>query len=75
MRPVRVLQFGGGVFLRGFFNWMMQKAIDAGVYDGNAVIVRSRTTGADPLAENGFKYTHIARYVSSGLSIHTTICA
>jgi len=61
MRPVRVLQFGGGVFLRGFFNWMMQKAIDAGVYDGNAVIVRSRTTGADPLAENGFKYTHIAR--------------
>lgn len=61
MRPVRVLQFGGGVFLRGFFNWMMQKSIDAGVYDGNAVIVRSRTTGADPLAENGFKYTHFAR--------------
>ncbi len=61
MRPVRVLQFGGGVFLRGFFNWMMQKSINAGVYDGNAVIVRSRTTGADPLACNGFKYTHIAR--------------
>ena len=25
-RPIRVLQFGGGVFLRGFFDWMMQKA-------------------------------------------------
>ena len=61
MRPVRVLQFGGGVFLRGFFNWMMQKSINAGVYDGNAVIVRSHTTGVDPLAKNGFKYTHIAR--------------
>ena len=60
-RPIRVLQFGGGVFLRGFFDWMLQKANDAGVYDGAVVIVRSRTHGADPLAAQNFNYTHIAR--------------
>ena len=59
-RPLRVLQFGGGVFLRGFFDWMLQKANDCGVFCGDALIVRSRTRGADPLAENHFRYTHIA---------------
>lgn len=60
-RPIRVLQFGGGVFLRGFFDWMLQKANDAGVYDGNAVIVRSRTRGEDPMQAQKFRYTHVAR--------------
>ncbi|MBO7177252.1 MAG: tagaturonate reductase [Clostridia bacterium] len=60
-RPIRILQFGGGVFLRGFFDWMLQKANDAGVYDGAVVIVRSRTHGADPLAAQNFNYTHVAR--------------
>ena len=60
-RPTRIVQFGGGVFLRGFFDWMLQKANDAGVYCGNAVIVRSRTGGPDPLAEQSFNYTHLAR--------------
>lgn len=59
-RPLRVLQFGGGVFLRGFFDWMLQKANDCGAFCGDALIVRSRTRGADPLAENHFRYTHIA---------------
>ena len=40
---------------------MLQKANDAGVYDGDAVIVRSRTRGEDPLAAQQFTYTHIAR--------------
>lgn len=60
-RPIRVVQFGGGVFLRGFFDWMLQKANDAGAYDGSAVIVRSRTRGEDPLAAQNFNYTHVAR--------------
>lgn len=60
-RPIRVIQFGGGVFLRGFFNWMMQKSIEKGVFDGNAVIVRSRTRGVDPLESIGFRYTHVAQ--------------
>jgi tagaturonate reductase len=29
MEPVRILQFGGGNFLRCFFDWMLQKVTDA----------------------------------------------
>ena len=60
-RAVKTVQFGGGVFLRGFFDWMLQKANDAGVDCGNAVIIRARTTGADPLEKQNFMYTHVAR--------------
>ena len=60
-RPIRVIQFGGGVFLRGFFNWMMQKSIEKGIFDGDAVIVRSRTRGSDPLEAMGYTYTHVVQ--------------
>ncbi len=60
-RPVKIIQFGGGVFLRGFFDWMLQKANDSGVYSGNLVIVRSKTGGNDPLMEQNYNYTHLAR--------------
>ncbi|MBR2371186.1 MAG: tagaturonate reductase [Clostridia bacterium] len=60
-RPVKIAQFGGGVFLRGFFDWMLQKANDAGIYNGNAMIIRAKTRGADPLAEQNYTYTHVAR--------------
>ncbi|MBQ9116786.1 MAG: tagaturonate reductase [Clostridia bacterium] len=60
-RAVRVAQFGGGVFLRGFFDWMLQKANDARIYDGNAVIIRAKTRGVDPLSLQDYLYTHVAR--------------
>lgn len=60
-RPVKVAQFGGGVFLRGFFDWMLQKANDSGIYNGNATVIRAKTRGSDPLAEQNYTYTHIAR--------------
>lgn len=60
-RQIKVIQFGGGVFLRGFFDVMLQKLNDSGEYEGGAVIVRSRTNGTDPLAAQNYNYTHIAR--------------
>ena len=50
------------MFLRGFFDWMLQKANDAGVYDGSAVVVQSTDRGAGGLlARQNCQYTHIAR--------------
>lgn len=63
-RPIKIIQFGAGVFLRGFFDWMLQKANDEGIYNGNAVVVRSRTGGADPLEAQSYNYTHLARDAS-----------
>lgn len=60
-RPIRVIQFGGGVFLRGFIDWMLQKAIQAERFDGSVMIVRSRTRGEDPLSAQNYNYTHIAQ--------------
>ena len=36
-RPLKSVQFGGGVFLRGFFDWMLQKANNSGIYNGNVI--------------------------------------
>ena len=60
-RKIRVVQFGGGVFLRGFFDWMLQKTNNLGLTDADAVIIRSHTRGPDPLAAQSFRYTHLAR--------------
>ena len=60
-RPLTAVQFGGGVFLRGFFDWMLAKANASGIYNGNVAIVRARTRGEDPLAAQNFTYTHVAR--------------
>jgi len=39
-RPVKVLQFGEGNFLRGFVDYMIDVANEAGVFNGNVVIVK-----------------------------------
>ena len=61
-RKISVIQFGGGVFLRGFFDVMMQEENQiTGNAAGDVMIVRSKTSGVDPLADQNFMYTHVAR--------------
>ena len=62
-RKERVLQFGGGGFLRGFFDWMLQKLCDCGAFDGSVVVVRSidRGNSADVFREQNCNYTHVMR--------------
>ncbi len=60
-RPIKIIQFGGGVFLRGFIDWLVQRANDLGVMDAGIVIVRSKTRGEDPLSHQNYNYTHLAR--------------
>lgn len=61
-RPEKYIQIGEGVFLRGFFDYMLQKANDSGDYSANAVIVQPREHGRCSLLEaQNCLYTHIAR--------------
>jgi tagaturonate reductase len=46
-RPLRILQFGGGNFLRAFVDWMVQVANDAGVMDAGVAVVHA-TAQDDP---------------------------
>ena len=39
-RPVRVVQFGEGNFLRGFVDYMIDIANEQGKFDGDVVLVK-----------------------------------
>lgn len=65
--PVRILQIGDGVFLRGFADWMIDVANGAGVFNGEVTIVPPRSRGITDalLAQNGL-YTVLLRGVQNG---------
>lgn len=44
-RPVKILQIGDGVFLRGFVDWMIDVANEKGVFDGGVAIAKARPGG------------------------------
>ena len=61
-RPVRVIQFGEGGFLRGFVDWMLQKLNDNGSFNGSVAVVQPIRDGlCDTLTAQNCLYTHIIR--------------
>lgn len=61
-RPVRVIQFGEGGFLRGFVDWMLQKLNDRGAFNGSVAVVQPIEAGmCDLLSSQDCLYTHIIR--------------
>ncbi len=44
-RPIKVIQFGEGNFLRAFVDWMIQKMNDEGGYNGGIAVVQPLETG------------------------------
>lgn len=61
-RPVRVIQFGEGGFLRGFADWMLQKLNDIGEFNGSVAVVQPIRQGmCDMLTKQNCVYTHIIR--------------
>ena len=61
-RPVRVIQFGEGGFLRGFVDWMLQKLNDQGAFNGSVAVVQPIEAGmCDLLSSQNCLYTHIIR--------------
>ena len=62
MRKEKVIQFGEGGFLRGFVDWMLQKANEKTDFDGSVVVVQPIERGmCDQLTKQGCKYTHMIR--------------
>lgn len=65
--PVRVLQFGEGNFLRAFVDWMLQRAFEAGVFQGRAVAVQPIPEGrAKELNASDCLFTVVARGLRGG---------
>ncbi len=65
--PVKVLQFGEGNFLRAFIDWMIDKANEAGKFNGMVQLVQPLANGTAKLInEQDGLYTLILRGVENG---------
>ena len=65
--PERVLQFGAGVFLRGFVDWMIDGMNRKGLFRGRVVVVASMTPQTvTTLNQQSGAYTHLARGIENG---------
>ena len=61
-RPIKVIQFGEGGFLRGFADWMIDKMNQKTDFNGNVVVVQPIEQGlCDLLSSQNCNYTHIIR--------------
>lgn len=66
-RPVRVLQFGEGNFLRGFVDYMIDIANEKGYFDGDIVLVKPIEFGTlERLHNQGCQYTVSLRGIVDG---------
>jgi len=65
--PEKVLQFGAGVFLRGFVDWMVDGMNRKGLFRGSVVVVPSITPEmVTRLNQQSGAYTHLARGLENG---------
>ncbi|MBE6541802.1 MAG: tagaturonate reductase [Ruminococcaceae bacterium] len=66
-RPVKILQFGEGNFLRAFVDYMVDIANEKGVYNGSVAIVQPIDFPLNPaFAEQNFNYTVLLRGKEQG---------
>ena len=62
-----VIQFGEGNFLRGFFDYFLDKMNKNGLYDGKAVVIQPRAGGkVDELAKQNCKFNLYLRGIENG---------
>jgi tagaturonate reductase len=67
-RPVKVLQIGEGVLLRGFIDFMIDVANEKGLFDGSVQVVKPRAGGSlKALKEQDCIYTIMLRGKKDGL--------
>ena len=47
-RPIKIVQFGDGVFLRGFIDWMVQRMNDKAGFAGGVCVIKPQAGSFDP---------------------------
>jgi tagaturonate reductase len=69
----RVIQFGEGNFMRGFFDWQLQKMNDQGIFNGSAVVIQPIQQGlGEMLTEQDNLYTVILEGLVDGQPVQTS---
>lgn len=66
-RPIKVMQFGEGNFLRAFVDWILQKMNNAKVFDGGVVVIQPMPFGrVENLKEQDGLYTLYLQGLQNG---------
>ncbi|MFI5139019.1 MAG: tagaturonate reductase [Sphingobacteriales bacterium] len=75
--PVKVLQFGTGVLLRGLPDYFIDKANRQGLFNGRVVIVKSTNSGnTEAFDQQDGLYTLVSKGIENGQNIEENIiCA
>lgn len=69
-RPIKVIQFGEGNFLRGFVDWMIQRMNQELNWDGSVAIVQPLKQGlVDLLRTQDFEYTHYLKGIKDKIAV------
>ena len=69
-RPIRVVQFGEGNFLRAFVDYMLDIANEKGVFDGNVAIVKPIAFGSlENFHKQNNNYTVVLRGKENGQTV------
>lgn len=69
--PVKVLQFGTGVLLRGLPDYFINKANKKGIFNGTIVVVKSTTTGGvGEFEQQDNLYHHVIKGLVAGKEIN-----
>ena len=71
VRPVKVLQFGEGNFLRAFVDYFIDIANEKGVFDGSVVLVKPIELGKlfPAFKEQDYRYTVMLRGIVDGEAV------
>ncbi len=70
-RPIKVVQFGEGNFLRAFVDYMIDVANEAGVFDGSIAIVKPISFGnLEMFAKQDNLYTVVLRGKENGKTVN-----
>ena len=72
-RPIKVVQFGEGDFLRAFTCWMLQELNNAGIYNGDVAVIQPQAAGRikELVAQDGL-YTVILEGIQNGEFVSKT---
>ena len=71
--PVKIIQFGGGVFMRGFIDWMINRMNYQNLFDGSVVLVKLTPGGSfQNYDDQQGQYHHLIRGLSRGDLVETT---
>ncbi len=71
-RPIRIIQFGEGNFLRAFVDWIVQQLNNTGAFDGNVAIVQPLPVGrVDQIGQQDNLYTVILEGLKNGKEVQS----